>query len=112
MSELLAKNGVKLSLYALVEGLPAGSRTTLLENYDIEKFKKIFNDSDMMSTIDCLFDNDLNVSRTARKMYMHRNTLIYRLNKFKEITSLDVRIFSDAVIFILIYTLYRAEKEG
>ena len=112
MSELLAKNGVKLSLYALVDGLPEDSRASLLENVDTEKFKKIFNDSDMMSTIDCLFDNDLNVSRTARKMYMHRNTLIYRLNKFKEITSLDVRVFSDAVVFILIHTLYCAKKEG
>lgn len=112
MSELLAKNGAKLSLYALVDGLPAGSRAAMLENVDVGKFKKIFNDSDMMSAIDCLFDNDLNVSQTARKMYMHRNTLIYRLNKLKEITSLDVRVFSDAVVFILIHTLYGAQKEG
>ena len=45
------------------------------------------------------FENNLNVSETARKLYVHRNTLVYRLEKVKKITGLDLREFEDAILF-------------
>ena len=45
------------------------------------------------------FENNLNVSETSRKLFVHRNTLVYRLEKIKKLTGLDLREFDDAIIF-------------
>ncbi len=45
------------------------------------------------------FENNLNVSETARKLFVHRNTLVYRLEKIKKLTGLDLREFDDAITF-------------
>ena len=45
------------------------------------------------------FDNNLNISETARRLYVHRNTLVYRLEKIQKKTGLDVRVFEDALTF-------------
>lgn len=106
MSEYFTKKSGGLSLRAVVARLDKTEREKLAEGYDLIKFAKVFADGDMMATLDCLFENSLNVSDTARKMYMHRNTLIYRLRKLKELTGLDACVFSDAVTFIILYSLY------
>ena len=59
---------------------------------------KLFND-EMLHTIETFFENSLNLSETARKLYVHRNTLVYRLEKVKKITGLDLREFEDAILF-------------
>jgi len=56
-------------------------------------------DKDTLSTVNAFFENSLNISETARKMYVHRNTLVYRLEKIQKITGLDVRVFDDALTF-------------
>lgn len=56
-------------------------------------------DSETMLTIQKFFENNLNVSETARQLYIHRNTLVYRLEKIKRITGLELTSFDDAVIF-------------
>ena len=50
-------------------------------------------------TIQRFFENNLNVSETSRKLFVHRNTLVYRLEKIKKITGLDLREFEDAIVF-------------
>lgn len=50
-------------------------------------------------TINCFFENNLIVSETARQLFCHRNTLVYRLNKLERITNLDIRNFDDAITF-------------
>ena len=52
-----------------------------------------------MSTVNLFFENSLNISETARKMYVHRNTLVYRVDKIQKITGLDERVFDDALTF-------------
>ena len=54
--------------------------------------------SEMMSTIVTLFKNELNLGDTARELFIHRNTLVYRLDKFQKQTGLDLRRFDDAVV--------------
>lgn len=74
--------------------------------YDFRALAKILGDPDMMQTAQCFFENNLNVSRTAEALYMHRNTLMYRLNKIKKITGLDVKNFDAAVTFQILTVIY------
>ena len=55
-----------------------------------------------MDTVNAFFDNDLNLTATARQLYIHRNTLNYRLDKIKKELGLDLRNFRDAAIFKMI----------
>lgn len=68
--------------------------------------KEIFNgktlddfDEETLSTINKFFENNLNVSETSRQLYIHRNTLVYRLDKLQKSTNLDLRVFEDAITF-------------
>lgn len=56
-------------------------------------------DEETLNTINKFFENNLNVSETSRQLYIHRNTLVYRLEKLQKSTGLDVRVFEDALTF-------------
>lgn len=76
--------------------------TTLCEMFLNEVFKKNpleTLDEDTLDTINKFFENNLNVSETSRKLYVHRNTLVYRLEKIKKLTGLDLREFDHAIVF-------------
>lgn len=91
---------------SIVKNLGRAEREKILEAYDLKRFVRVFEDVELMRTAECLFENNLNVSRSAVYLYMHRNTLIYRLKKLKRITGLDICDFYDAVIFKILYVLY------
>ena len=87
-----------LGIGRLIYQLP----TTLCEMFLSEVFKRNpieALDQETLFTIDSFFDNSLNVSETSRKLFVHRNTLVYRLEKIKKITGLDLREFDHAIIF-------------
>ena len=87
-----------LGIARLIYQLP----TTLCETYLHEVFKRgsIDNlDQETLFTIQRFFENNLNVSETSRKLFVHRNTLVYRLEKIKKITGLDLRQFDHAIVF-------------
>ena len=56
-------------------------------------------DEETLTTINKFFENSLNVSETSRQLYIHRNTLVYRLDKIQKSTGLDLRVFEDAITF-------------
>lgn len=56
-------------------------------------------DEETLTTIDKFFENSLNVSETSRQLFIHRNTLVYRLDKLQKSTGLDLRVFEDAITF-------------
>ena len=56
-------------------------------------------DEETLTTVSKFFENNLNVSETSRQLYIHRNTLVYRLDKLQKMTGLDLRNFDDAIIF-------------
>jgi carbohydrate diacid regulator len=56
-------------------------------------------DEETLITISKFFDNSLNVSATSRELFIHRNTLVYRLDKIQKMTGLDLRVFEDAITF-------------
>lgn len=76
--------------------------TTLCEMFLKEVFKKgsiESLDQETLFTIQKFFENNLNVSETSRRLFVHRNTLVYRLEKIKKLTGLDLREFDHAIIF-------------
>lgn len=74
------------------------------------KTARLFND-EMVHTIEKFFENSLNLSETARQLYIHRNTLIYRLDKVQRIIGLDLRAFDDAVTFKMMMLLGKNANE-
>ena len=56
-------------------------------------------DVETLATFNKFFENSLNVSETSRQLFIHRNTLVYRLDKIQKITGLDLRVFEDAITF-------------
>ncbi len=87
-----------LGIARLIYQLP----TTLCEMFLKEVFKSgsiSSLDQETLFTIQRFFENNLNVSETSRKLFVHRNTLVYRLEKIKRLTGLDLREFDDAIVF-------------
>ena len=87
-----------LGIARLIYQLP----TTLCDMFLKEVFKRGSIDSldqETLFTIQKFFENNLNVSETSRKLFVHRNTLVYRLEKIKKLTGLDLREFDDAIVF-------------
>ena len=78
-------------------------------------FEKVNNgflklDTEMIKTIEVFFKCGLNLSDAAKELYIHRNTLIYRLDKIEKYTSYDIREFNNAVIFKLVFFLWKEKK--
>ena len=91
-------NYENLGIGRLIYQLP----TTLCEIFLTEVFKKNSIDAldqETLFTINKFFENNLNVSETSRKLFVHRNTLVYRLEKIKKLTGLDLRQFDHAIVF-------------
>ena len=87
-----------LGIARLIYQLP----TTLCEMFLKEVFKQgsiESLDAETLFTIQRFFENNLNVSETSRGLFVHRNTLVYRLEKIKKLTGLDLREFDDAIVF-------------
>ena len=89
-------NYENLGIGRLIYQLP----TTLCEMFLQEVFKYGSLESldhETLMTIQCFFENNLNVSETSRKLFVHRNTLVYRLEKIRKLTGLDLREFDNAI---------------
>ena len=92
------QNIESLGIARLIYQLP----TTLCDMFLKEVFKRGSIESldhETLFTIQKFFENNLNVSETSRKLFVHRNTLVYRLEKIRKLTGLDLREFDDAIVF-------------
>ena len=106
-------NYENLGIGRLIYQLP----TTLCEIFLSEVFKKNSIDTldqETLFTINKFFENNLNVSETSRKLFVHRNTLVYRLEKIKKLTGLDLREFDHAIVFkvALMVKKYLASRDN
>lgn len=87
-----------LGIGRLIYQLPANLCKLFIDEIYGENVPKEL-DEEIMHTAEVFLENDLNVSETARQLYIHRNTLVYRIEKLKATTGLDVRVFDDALTF-------------
>jgi carbohydrate diacid regulator len=90
----------------------------------INEYKKVFviksvntllSDEDLVKTATLFFENSLNISTASKVGFMHRNTLIYRLDKIQKLIGLDIRNFNDAVVFenlLLFYEMIQAGEQN
>ncbi|THF72504.1 PucR family transcriptional regulator [Cohnella fermenti] len=95
-------------LERLLNGIPEATRTRFME--EMVGRPDLFTEPETISTLDAFFAMDCNVSETAKRLYIHRNTLLYRLDKLKQETGLDVRSFNDAVLVRIMLLLYKVTK--
>ena len=97
-SEKLIVNYNSLGIGRLIYQLPVSLCKMYIEeifhNIQLSDF-----DEETLNTINKFFENSLNVSETSRQLYIHRNTLVYRLDKLQKNTGLDIRVFEDAITF-------------
>jgi carbohydrate diacid regulator len=105
-----AKGGVhsyrEFTLIKMLESVPENKLAEYLAELTDEASEEIFEDEEMLTTAEEFLDSSLNVSETSRNLYMHRNTLLYRLDKLEKATGLNIRSFSDAVSFRVLTVIY------
>lgn len=89
----------KLGIARLIYELPKELCEMFLKEVFGERLPDQDIDEEMQITIRLFFENNLNISETARGLYLHRNTLVYRLERFEKLTGLDIRRFDDAMTF-------------
>ncbi|PZD95157.1 PucR family transcriptional regulator [Paenibacillus sambharensis] len=97
-----------LSLERLLNGIPEEQRHRYIEL--VVNRSDLLLEPEIITTLETFFSMNCNVSDTAKKLYIHRNTLLYRLDKLKQDTGLDVRLFRDAVLVKIILLLYKVTK--
>ncbi len=89
-----AQLGIGRLIYQLPAPLCKMFINEVLHGISMDRF-----DDETLTTVNKFFENNLNVSETSRQLYIHRNTLVYRLDKLQKMTGLDLRNFDDAIIF-------------
>ncbi len=94
-------------LVRMLEDVPKSRLKEYMEQFRMEGAAEVFDDEDMTATAEEFLESSLNISETSRNLFMHRNTLTYRLDKIERATGLNIRKFSDAVTFRVITILYK-----
>jgi carbohydrate diacid regulator len=97
--------GIGRLIYQLPQPLCRMFIKEVFGEHDPEEF-----DEETLTTIMKFFENSLNVSETSRQLFIHRNTLVYRLDKLQKMTGLDLRVFEDAITFRIALMVVRYMK--
>lgn len=88
----------------IMDNLREETKEKILSDFN-EGFSKL--DDDIIKTIEVFLKLDLNLSEAAKELYVHRNTLIYRLDKIQKYTTYDIRKFNDAVLFKIAFSVWK-----
>ena len=100
------------AILRIAEGLPSESAEKHLSEILGSGGLKVFSDKELIKTAETFLSCNLNLSETARELYVHRNTLTYRLDRIERITGLNIRNFKDALTFKIAKTLFDLSKDG
>lgn len=92
----------------IVDSIDISKKEELVIEFN-KGFKKI--DAEMMKTIDVFLKNGLNLSEASKELFIHRNTLIYRIEKIEKYTGFDIKNFNQAVIFKMIFTIWKEKNK-
>ena len=101
----------KLGIGRLIYQLPMSLCDMFIKEVFGDTIPEILDDEEAMSTIGKFFENNLNISETARQLYVHRNTLVYRLERIEKAIGLDIRKFDDAMTFRIAVMVLAHVKE-
>lgn len=102
------KNG--LFVDKILASLNGDQKVELAEKHLTNNIIAVFKDEELKSSIDAFFMNNLNISETSRNAFMHRNTLLYRIDKIYKMTGLNIREFNDAVTLMFLEAIYDKTK--
>ncbi len=91
----------------MLEEVPQAKLKGYYEQLQTGNMDELFESEELLATAEAFLENSLNVSETSRSLYLHRNTLMYRLDKIERVSGLNIRKFSDAVSFRLITVLHK-----
>jgi len=92
----------------IMDNLQQETKEKVLDNFN-DSFSKL--DEDMIKTIQVFFKLDLNLSEASKELYVHRNTLIYRLDKIQKYTDYDIRKFNDAALFKIAFFIWKQKNK-
>ena len=102
----------RLGIGRLIYQLPQSLCEMFIREVFGETVPDILEDEEAMNTINRFFENSLNISETARQLYLHRNTLVYRLERIEKAIGLDIRNFEDAMTFRIAVMVLAHMKEN
>ena len=91
---------------SLFDKIPADQLLKVRDYIIDENVLEILQDDDLMNCVENFFNNNLNISETSRNAFLHRNTLIYRIDKIHKATGFNIKNFNDAVNFKLLLLIY------
>ncbi len=97
-------------LQRIIDMIPPEGRKKILDEYRTKFDEAAFSD-EMLETVRVFFEHDLSITSASRELFIHRNTLNYRLDKIRRDTGLDLRHFHDAVVFRLIYEMNEKDRD-
>ena len=100
-------NKDSLMFESIIDNLNENEKNRIINKFN-DGFEKL--DNDIIQSIDVFFEFNLNLSAAAKKLYVHRNNLIYRLDKIQKYTSYDIRKFNDAVIFKIAFAIWKQKR--
>lgn len=98
-------------LVKMLEDVPKNRLEEYVEQFHIGNIDEVFGDEEMSATAEAFLESSLNISEASRNLFMHRNTLMYRLDKIERETGLNIRKFSDAVTFRILSVIHRLLKQ-
>lgn len=91
---------------SLFSCLSADQQATICENFLTPEIISVLQDKELVDCINAFFKNNLNISETSRNAFLHRNTLLYRIEKINRVTQLNIRNFDDAMTFKFLTIIY------
>ncbi len=94
----------------VMNSLNGDQKVELADKFLTPEIIAVFKDEELKNSIDAFFVNNLNISETSRNSFMHRNTLLYRLDKIHKNTGLNIRNFYDAVTLLMLESIYDKTK--
>lgn len=96
----------KMIMYGMINSIDK-EKIDFYINGGYSGFADVVRDRELIETAEELFRCHLNISEAARRLYLHRNTLLYRIEKIKNLTDIDIKKFEEAVIFRIIISIYK-----
>ena len=95
----------------VINCLNSDEKAGISEKFLTPEIVSVMKDKELIECINAFFKNNLNISETSRNAFLHRNTLLYRIEKINKITGLNIRTFEDAMSFKLLTIVYEKMTE-